>query len=63
MKDIELAKEHFEYFSVNVFCNNSTPVRQDPELSAWFVREVYPMLKDEPNIEILIQNTDLGVGG
>lgn len=63
LQDIELAKAHFEYFSVNVFCNNSTPVKQDPELSAWFVREVYPMLKDEPNIEILIQNTDLGVGG
>ena len=29
IKDIEIAQTHFEYFSVNVFCNNSTSVKQD----------------------------------
>ena len=28
IKDIEIAQTHFEYFSVNVFCNNSTSVKQ-----------------------------------
>jgi hypothetical protein len=62
MKDIETAKKHFEYFSVNVFCNNCTPVKQDAELAQWFAREVYPQIKDVDGIEVLMENTDLGVG-
>ena len=62
MKDIEIAQTHFEYFSVNVFCNNSTSVKQDKKLAQWFAREVYPRIKDEERIEILMENTDLGVG-
>ena len=62
LKDIELAKAHFEYFSVNVFCDNHTSVKQDKELASWFAKEVYPMIKDEPGIEVLMENTDLGVG-
>ena len=62
MKDIETAKKHFEYFSVNVFCNNSTSVKQDAELAQWFAREVYPQIKDVDGIEVLMENTDLGVG-
>ena len=62
LKDIELAKEHFEYFSVNVFCNNHTSVKQDKDLATWFAKEVYPLIKAEPGIEVLMENTDLGVG-
>ena len=62
LNDISIARNHFEYFSVNVFCNNSTPVRRDPALAEWFKSEVYPELKDMPGIEVLIDNTDLGVG-
>ena len=62
LKDIELANEHFEYFSVNVFCDNHTSVKQDKDLATWFAKEVYPLIKDEPGIEVLMENTDLGVG-
>ena len=62
MKDIEIAQRHFEYFSVNVFCNNSTSVKQDKELAQCFAKEVYPRIKDEEGIEVLMENTDLGVG-
>ena len=62
IRDIDIAKKHFEYFSVNVFCNNTTPVQQDAELASWFAREVYPRIKDEEGIEVLMENTDLGVG-
>ena len=62
LKDIELAKQHFEYFSVNVFCNNHTEVKQDKELATWFAQEVYPTIKEDTRIEILMENTDLGVG-
>ena len=62
LKDIELARQHFEYFSVNVFCNNHTEVKQDKELTAWFAQEIYPAIKEDARIEILMENTDLGVG-
>lgn len=62
LRDIETAKEHFEYFSVNIFCNNHTSLKRDEELVAWFVREVYPSLVDDNRIEVLLNNTDLGVG-
>lgn len=62
LKDIEQARQHFEYFSVNVFCNNHTEVKQDKELATWFAQEVYPTIKEDTRIEILMENTDLGVG-
>lgn len=62
LSDIALARQHFEYFSVNVFCNNTTPVRHDASLAQWFATEVYPLIKDDPKIEVLMENTDLGVG-
>ena len=62
LKDIELAKSHFEYASVNVFCNNSTKVKQDKALVEWFIQHILPKLKNDNQIEVLINNTDLGVG-
>lgn len=62
IEDIEIAKRHFEYFSVNVFCNNSTAEKQDQEFVRWFAKEVYPTLQDDERIEVLMENTDLGVG-
>ena len=62
LSDIETARKYFEYFSINLFCNNGTPVKRDDELAEWFMNEVFPVIKNEPAIEILIDNTDLGVG-
>ena len=62
LADIDAARKYFEYFSINLFCNNSTPLRRDEELVAWFIEEVYPALCDVEGIEILVGNTDLGVG-
>ena len=62
LNDIELAKKHFEYFSVNLFCENGTSVHRNEELARWFIIEVLPQIKSLPGIEILVDNTDLGVG-
>jgi hypothetical protein len=62
LRDIELAEQYFEYASVNIFCENTTAVKRDEELAKWFVEQVYPTLKQSRKIEILINNTDLGVG-
>ena len=62
LRDIVLAQQYFEYASVNVFCENTTQVKRDNGMARWFVREVYPELQQKQKIEILIDNTDLGVG-
>ncbi len=60
--DIEIASKYFEYFSVNIFIENSTNEKRDEELIKRFIEEIYPSLKENPKAEILINNTDLGVG-
>jgi hypothetical protein len=60
--DIETACTHFEYMSVNVFCHNSSAEHRDDVMVARFMSEIYPKYKDHFKIEILVDNTDLGVG-
>lgn len=62
LDDIAIARRYFEYFSVNVFCDNTTTVRRDEKLADWFRHEVYPKIKDLDGVEVLMDNTDLGVG-
>ena len=62
LRDIALVEQWFEYASVNVFCENTTKVKRDEALVKWFVEELYPSLTQSKKIEILISNTDLGVG-
>lgn len=60
--DIDLAEKHFEYYSVNVFCPNATALRRNDDMLRWFLSEVYPTLQKSAKAEVLIDNTDLGVG-
>lgn len=60
--DIDTACRWFEYLSVNVFCNNTSAVKRDDALVERFLREIYPKYKDNPKVEFLVENTDLGVG-
>lgn len=62
LNDISEAKKYFEYFSVNLFCNNNTKLQRDEELTRWFEQEVYPELNKCSQAEVLLNNTDLGVG-
>ena len=62
LRDIDLAERHFEYYSVNVFCPNTTALRRNDDMLRWFLAEVYPTLQKSAKAEVLIENTDLGVG-
>lgn len=62
VQDIALARQHFEYLSINLFCNNTTPLQRDNQLAEWFIQEIYPTIQHDPHIEILLNNTDLGIG-
>lgn len=59
--DIQMLKKHFELGTVNVFTNNSTDVKRDPELVDWFMKK-YAFLLDDPQVEVLYEKTDFGVG-
>lgn len=60
-KDIQIMKTHFKHGTVNVFVENTTPVKADLELIRWFEQE-FGYLNDNPKIEVLWHNTDFGVG-
>ena len=59
---VESAERLFDYYSVNLFCPNSSQEERDDELADAFIREIVPSLRKSRKAEILIDNTDLGVG-
>lgn len=59
-RDMEIIK-NFSHATVNIFMNNSTDIKRDDELVAWFV-EKYKYLEDDPHVDILFEITDFGVG-
>ncbi len=62
LRDVELGLEHFERVCLNLMCENTTPVRPDPAAVAAFLGEVCPRHAADPRVDILIENTDFGVG-
>lgn len=60
-KDIEILKKYFRLGTVNVYNNNTTPIKRDDELVRWFMEE-YRWLLDDPAVEVLYEITDFGVG-
>ena len=61
-KDIELGLKYFERICVNIMCDNTTEVEPDKAVIKEFMQKVYPIYKDNKRTDILINNTDFGVG-
>ncbi len=59
--DIELGISKFKQITVNVFVNNGTTITADDNLKKWFIQEIVPSLINHPQVELLIDNKDLGV--
>ncbi|MGL4641584.1 MAG: radical SAM protein [Cetobacterium sp.] len=59
-RDIELGLKYFKSITINIFINNGTEVKRDEELVKWFIQK-YAHLQDDPRVELLIDNKDLGV--
>lgn len=60
-QDMEYAQKYFKKACINIFVENTTPVKRDEEIINYF-REKYAYLEAKQNIEILWNNTDFGVG-
>ena len=61
--DIETGLTYFERVCVNIMVENSTCIKPDPYVIQLFLQQVYPLYKDRNRVDILLENTDFGVGG
>lgn len=61
LNDIKQGLNDFNQITVNVFIDNGSEIKADPELKAWFVKELAQDLMNNPRVELLIDNKDLGV--
>lgn len=61
-KDIEIANNLFEYFSLNVFTENTTFKKPNISVINAFISKICPGLELNPKADILIKNTDWGIG-
>ncbi len=61
-RDIDILRSKFRYGIINLFTENRLSAGlMDSEIKAWF-REEFAGLEDDPNLNVLWQNTDFGVG-
>lgn len=61
-RDIEIGLAHFDRLYLNLMTANSAPLQPDAAACAAFREGLFPLYKDNPRIDILLENTDFGVG-
>jgi len=61
-RDVDILLSRFKYGIVNLFTENRlSRDLMDEDIKGWF-KEEFAWLEDEPNVNVLWQNTDFGVG-
>lgn len=60
-EDMEIIQRLFTHSTINIFTTNTSKLERDEELIRWFINK-YSFLDKNPNIEVLYNNTDFGVG-
>jgi hypothetical protein len=61
--DIETGLAFFERVCVNIMVENRTRIKPDGHVISIFTHEVAPRYVNHPRVDILMENTDFGVGG
>ena len=61
-KDIETGLRCFERVCVNIMVENSTKIKPDPAVIAVFAEKIAPLYLNDRRVDILMENTDFGVG-
>lgn len=61
--DIEIGLRYFERVCVNIMQKNTKPILPDPRVTAEFKEKLYPKYIDNDRVDILMVNTEFGVGG
>ncbi len=60
--DIETGLKYFERVCVNIMVENGMPIKPDAKVIEEFRKKVYPRYVDNDRVDILMENTDFGVG-
>lgn len=60
--DIEIGLKYFERVCVNIMVENTMPIKPDEKVIEKFKKYVYPKYIGNDRVDILINNTDFGVG-
>lgn len=61
--DIETGLKFFDRICINIMTPNTTKVQPDPAVITLFQQHLYAAYIDNPRVDILLENTDFGVGG
>lgn len=61
--DIETGLAHFERICLNIMVENTTSIKPDPDVIKVFRERIYPDYIENERVDILMENTDFGVGG
>ena len=62
-EDIRTGLTYFERICINIMEENSAPIKPAPEVIRQFAENLLPQYQDNPRVDILMENTDFGVGG
>lgn len=60
--DIETGLKYFDRVCVNIMTPNSTEIKPDYDVIKAFSSEIAPLYIDNERVDILMENTDFGVG-
>ena len=61
-RDIETGLAYFERVCINIMQKNTKSIQPDPEVIAAFAARLYPKYIHNNRVDILMENTDFGVG-
>lgn len=62
INDIETGLRYFDRVCINIMTENGMPVKPDKKVIKEFMNKVYPIYKTNNRLDILLNNTDFGVG-
>ncbi len=60
--DIQISLKYFSRVCINIMTENKTPIKPDKEVIKIFREKLYKKYKDCEKVDILIENTDFGIG-
>ncbi|WP_249028801.1 radical SAM protein [Tannockella kyphosi] len=63
IQDIEIGLTYFNRVCINIMQENGMAIKPDPSVIELFVKEIYPLYKENQRVDILLENTAFGVGG
>lgn len=62
LRDVETGLAYFERVCINIMVENTTKVQPDRSVIGAFMEKVYPKYRENARVDILLNNTDFGVG-